>query len=121
MVSYMLTALTAFHCRSQAFGGLISTCIRSSHVFGENPADRRRRRQEVGWLPDRRCFPAGSELPDQFTPSPIDAPWNYDDAGEPANQEIRERWEYLQSLTEAEERRKFDHMLSSVCDGMGRR
>lgn len=66
------------------------------------------------------CFPAGSGLPDQLTPSPIDAPWNYDDAGEPANQEIRERWEYLQSVTEAEERRKFDHMLSSVCDGMGR-
>ncbi|KAK7420723.1 hypothetical protein QQZ08_010258 [Neonectria magnoliae] len=52
------------------------------------------------------------------TPPPMDAPWNYDDAGEPTNQEIRERWqeqkEYLQSVMEAEERRKLDHMLSST-------
>lgn len=36
------------------------------------------------------------------------------DAGELANQGTCERWEYLQSVTEAEERRKLDHMVSST-------
>ncbi|KAI5464388.1 hypothetical protein BGZ63DRAFT_451628 [Mariannaea sp. PMI_226] len=52
------------------------------------------------------------------TPPPMDPPWNYDDDGEPINQEIRERWkeqkDYLQSVMEAEERRKLDPMLSST-------
>ncbi|KAL7911402.1 hypothetical protein GGI35DRAFT_346626 [Trichoderma velutinum] len=57
----------------------------------------------------------------QFTPL-MDAPLNYGDAGEPASQGIRERCEYLQSVMEAEERRKLDHMLFSMgCTESGRR
>lgn len=52
------------------------------------------------------------------TPPPMDAPWNYDENGEPVDREIRQRWEeqreYLLSVSEAEEERNLDCTLSSV-------